>query len=380
MNSHAAYIPPLTALGKLAVIVSGYRSSNAERCVFRSISDAFYRENFHSDLLAYYLEEPLVKRKLIDWLNEGREEKDRLIYSEYEYGKVMREDRRIDILLLSNDGSEAILIESKSNDADDQFRQLPRYVEALSRNNCETMAILYLTLSTTKNATTEDWTTDEVSAIRKLICPAKLVGGGSFAEKLIDPVLQESNDIRLSGLSLEIKKLFHYLVYGDINMSTLAEFAAELKEGKNYDQLKQIIKAYNDLPRFWRDTYKHKIEDVFRKRPVGGTNVQIGLYKQTCVYVDRIYIEGKHIAVDTVFSHDCVEISVVGRAGCSENDIDGIKGSFGETWPFSDERDESLKRYIKRINSPFDEQAILSFLEQVFTTFGVLLASANGVD
>ncbi len=61
---------------------------------------------------------------------------------------------------------------------------------------------------------------------------------------------------------MEIKKLFHTLVYGDINMHTLAEFASELQKGKNYDHIKQIIKAYNDLPRFWRDTYKEKIEHI----------------------------------------------------------------------------------------------------------------------
>ncbi len=105
-----------------------------------------------------------------------------------------------------------------------------------------------------------------------------------------------------------------------------------------------------------------------------GAKVRIGAYQQTCVFVDRIYINSKHVAVDTVFSSDCVKISLVARDGCSEDDIDAIKDSFGAAWPFSDERDERIERYIYVIDSPFGEDAILSYLKRVFTAFGVLSA------
>lgn len=371
---------PLSVLDRLAKLVAGYRSSSAERCVFRSISDAFYRENFHSDLLAYYFEEPLVKRKLIDWLNEIREQEDRLFFSEFEYGEVRRENLRIDILLLSNNGDEAILIENKSNEAVDQFRQLPHYVAELEKRGCKIKAILYLTHSAAKGPTTEGWTEGEKIVIKKQMCSAKLVGCDSLTEKLIDPVLQESTDIRLSGLSLELKKLFHTLVYGGLNMSTMADFAAELQAGKNYDNLRQIIRAYNDLPSFWRETYKQKIENILNQSKDAGTKVRIGRYQQTCVFVDRIYIEGKHIAIDTVFSHERVEFFFVGREGCSETDIDSIKDRFGAHWPFGNERDERSKRYSHVIENPFDEQAILGYLKRVFVAVGALQATSGGND
>ncbi len=372
MQNYSESILSLDVLDKLIKLVSGYRSTNGERCVFRSISDTFYRENFHSDLLKYYLEEPLAKQKLIAWLNEGRIPEDYLHFSDYEYGKLGREEGRIDVLLLSNDGKQAIIIENKSNEAGDQPQQLPRYVKVLRHRNCEPRAILYLTRSTSMGAYTNGWTEYEIKSIGKLTLNARLVGSGSFTEKVIDQVLLDSNDIRLSGLSLEIKKLFQILVFGELNMSTLAHFAIELQKGNNYKDLTQIIRAYNDLPVFWRNECAEKLDELFRNRP-DAKPVKLIRYAEACLLVKHIMVRGKLFSIDMLFSHDGIKFSLAPEK-LAPDEIDELKDQFGAAWPFSMERikwnDE--QRYAHLIENPFPGAEVLDYLARLFVTFGLL--------
>ncbi|WP_162502569.1 hypothetical protein [Treponema endosymbiont of Eucomonympha sp.] len=65
-----------------------------------------------------------------------------------------------------------------------------------------------------------------------------------------------TNDIRLNALSQEIRELFYSVTYGDVNMEDLEQFVIELKENNNFGNLKQAIKAYNDLPKYLATKYK----------------------------------------------------------------------------------------------------------------------------
>jgi len=124
----------LEYLETLYQTVKTYKSSTNYNSIFKEISNYHYRENYHSDILALYLRHKEVKKEFILWLNNCLSDKDnRINYREYEDGSVEREEHRIDILLYSSDKRKAIIIENKSNNADDQPKQLFRYYSDLKK-------------------------------------------------------------------------------------------------------------------------------------------------------------------------------------------------------------------------------------------------------
>ena len=46
--------------------------NNVHHCIFDVISDTFYRENYHSDLLSYYFSLPYSKKQLISCINDKK--------------------------------------------------------------------------------------------------------------------------------------------------------------------------------------------------------------------------------------------------------------------------------------------------------------------
>lgn len=127
--------------------------------IFPTISDSFYKENFHSDILKAFLstnsqpgyvfgqhcDGDLYLQIFIDMVNVEREARnlppiDGELYST---AVVEREPHRIDILIKGE--KHCIIIENKINDAPDMERQLPRYCEIMRNEGYEVDAIVYLT-------------------------------------------------------------------------------------------------------------------------------------------------------------------------------------------------------------------------------------------
>ncbi|WP_059370407.1 PD-(D/E)XK nuclease family protein [Treponema endosymbiont of Eucomonympha sp.] len=129
----------LEFLEKVSKPIKNYRNKYTYKSVFKEISDYFYRENYHSDILAYYLQFEVVKKYFFEWINKNIENK--IIFEEYNNGEIVREQDRIDILLYNNYQDRAIIIENKSNNANDQFNQLFRYYKVLSNRKIKVDAI-----------------------------------------------------------------------------------------------------------------------------------------------------------------------------------------------------------------------------------------------
>lgn len=354
----------LEFLDQLIKPIALYRSEQTERNIFSGISDVFYRENFHSDILAYYLQDELVKRKLIDWINSSLKDEKVLVFDDYRNGYVIREQGRVDISVYSFDKEKVILIENKSNDAGDQDRQLPRYCQQLKGNEKKVEAILYLNKSSLKKPCLEGWTKEEKQTIYSILVPGQLVGVDSFCSSVIDGVLAESNDIRLSGISLEIKKLFQNIVFGGMNMEDLSAFASEIQSGNNLENLKKVIIAYNDLPKYWREHYKIFLEGLKKNGEIN-SKFNIGSYRETCVYIDGIVIDNVNFGIDIWFSHDFVDYSILTRRG-SNSDIEKLKGKLGSQWQFGSEMlDGRFRLYNKNV---FDDNGIKNQIKSLIAS------------
>lgn len=120
--------------------------------IFTSLSDHYYKENLHSDILKliFYpytdsIGNPEYIKIFIDYIEESLKKK---INLDCRTIKVEREKDRID-LLISDDKKNCILIENKSNNAPDRENQIGKYYSKLKKNY-EIQAVVYIKLSPEK--------------------------------------------------------------------------------------------------------------------------------------------------------------------------------------------------------------------------------------
>jgi len=332
-----------------------YNSSKPYKSIFMAISKHYYHENFHSDILAYYLSYETPKRVFIDCLNENIDcDKKKILYHDYKNGEVIREKNRIDITLFNEDRNRAIIIENKSNNANDQFKQLYRYYKRLEEKKITLEQICYINKDSNKYPNFTDYETEEEESIRKILTVTQLVGSKSISENIIRKVIEETDDIRVKALSLELIDLFNYLIYGAINMKNLDLLVKELCKNGNKKKLDEIINAYNDIPKYFANKYKNYIVDK-------STKFHIWIYKDRCLVIDNIYLNKKKFAIDIWFSTEKVDIFYVTRDG-NDDDIENFKDKLENRFSFTNEK----------IDNPLDEKAITSTINKILnalTTF-----------
>ncbi len=110
--------------------------------IFKSLSDKWEKEDFHSDVLEVILTQNQDQvYSLIDYLKQDdRYSKiNKENYSDY---TIEREKGKIDLNIVGN--KHAIIIENKLNDAPDQPSQLYRYYKLVNERNLTVDAIIYL--------------------------------------------------------------------------------------------------------------------------------------------------------------------------------------------------------------------------------------------
>lgn len=126
--------------------------------IFELMSDKFYRENFHSEILKFLLEN---YEEFFDNFLELINIKDK---KEYLNAEITNEEARIDILIKSE--KKAIIVENKINWAPDQIEQLARYYEKVKNGHNgeqgrEVEKIVYITPSKDKEPDEQTFGKDE---------------------------------------------------------------------------------------------------------------------------------------------------------------------------------------------------------------------------
>ena len=140
--------------------------------LFELISDQYYRETFHSDILNALLDPKGKHLEGGKYLNvflkflcsEYRANIDLAHYSD---ARVAKEEDRIDILIKGSD--HAIVIENKINGATDQPRQLPDYLKKVKNKGFTCDAIIYLQLHGNTPPDTSTWTGEERKQLPKIL-------------------------------------------------------------------------------------------------------------------------------------------------------------------------------------------------------------------
>ena len=207
--------------------------------IFELISDIYYRENFHSDIIAQLLRNEIILKNFLDFIGVDK--------SKYENYEVEREESKIDILIKTE--KNCIIVENKLNWAGDMPKQLFRYYNECKNNKkLEVDKIVYLSPNSLKQP--EEQSIKEIP--KELI---KIIIGydgenNDFYTMVLQKSLEEMNNKESKEWLLLLE---HYLKIlrqtGVTKMDTLTKkFYEKIKEEpQEYEKIKLIVDMYNNL-------------------------------------------------------------------------------------------------------------------------------------
>ena len=207
--------------------------------IFELISDIYYRENFHSDIIAKLFENEIVLKNFLDFIGVDKNK-----YKNYE---VEREESKIDILIKTE--KNCIIVENKLNWAKDMPEQLFRYYNECKNNKkLEVDKIVYLSPNS--------WKQPEEQSIKEI--PKELIKtiigydgeNNDFYTMVLEKSLEEMNNKESKEWRLLLE---HYLKIlrktGVTKMDTLTKkFYEKIKEEpQEYEKIKLIVDMHNNL-------------------------------------------------------------------------------------------------------------------------------------
>lgn len=223
--------------------------------VFSLVSDIYYRENFHSDIIRFFLDTKeshgqgsLFLEQFIKMLQQAGRQID---FQDYQDATAIREEGKIDILIKSDNSKHAIIIENKMNDAGDMPRQLPRYFDYISPNY-QIDSIVYLPLDFSKSPDMFDWTENDKANVCPLlnIIPAYDKSRINLVDYWLKPVQALTNDIDVLSTLRQYSKLIKLLNANAMDVVILEKFYNEIKDGRNMKTAQSIRNMLNEIPQY----------------------------------------------------------------------------------------------------------------------------------
>lgn len=323
--------------------------------IFELISDIYYRENFHSDIIAKLFENEIVLKNFLDFIGVDK--------SKYENYEVEREESKIDILIKTE--KNCIIVENKLNWAKDMPEQLFRYYNECKNNKkLEVDKIVYLSPNSFKKPTE-----DSVKEIPKELIKTIIGYDGEnndFYTMVLQKSLEEMNNKEPKEWRLLLE---HYLKIlrqtGETKMDKLTkEFYDKIvNDSKEYKKIELIATMYNDLT-------KTRINNLIST--FSGEN-----YNNECFYRD-FYSEkrGLNYAID-IYAND-YKYSYLQLFSREENEVDNSPKS-RKKWEQDNKDIEAwLKkhklfdgfyfddwRWTKDFKFPEDEKALYEFTKKL---------------
>ena len=325
--------------------------------IFELISDIYYRENFHSDIIAQLLRNEIILKNFLDFIGVDK--------SKYENYEVEREESKIDILIKTE--KNCIIVENKLNWEKDMPEQLFRYYNECKNNKkLEVDKIVYLSPNS--------WKQPEEQSIKEI--PKELIKtiigydgeNNDFYTMVLEKSLEEMNNKEPKEWRLLLE---HYLKIlrqtGETKMDKLTkEFYYKIvNDSKEYEKIELIATMYNDLTK----TRINNLASTF-----SGEN-----YNNECFYRD-FYSEkrGLNYAIDIYIYKDKSLLFLFSReeGTATEDNPKSTKkweqdNKDIEAWlkkhkllsefRLPEEGDNTWWRFMKEFKFPEDEKALYEF-------------------
>lgn len=288
-------------LEQLAPLVKEYEGKKKKRMdtgfnVFYLISDYYFRETFHGDIL-YALLSPKEKHNegtlfvdlFIDMINKEKRLVKKDNYSkvqvEREYGtNDGNEMGRIDLLIIG-ENNHCIVIENKLNNAPDTTRQLPKYRNALKQKCYEIDAYVYIPLDQNKKPDKSDWKEVEKQDIdqKLVVIPAFKIGSSSLVKDWLDPAENNSKNEDARFIIKQYKTLLNNLTIDIMDNETIVN---TLVKAENSDTTMAIMENYDAICNRIIKEFVNELHDRVQREAIGkmncnsnNTKIEISFFK-----------------------------------------------------------------------------------------------------
>jgi hypothetical protein len=278
--------------------------------LFEIISDKYYRENLHSDLIRELLspdgkhgEGTKYLQQFIYFLNSFKKHIIDIQLFENDV-KVHREAGRRDITITNN--KQAIIIENKINNASDTYNQIPKYVDDLEINKrVEVLLIIYLTLRQSKVPDENTWElTDKEEKKRlkdKLIIVRAFNGTNKdLCHGWLANCINLTNNIDNLAILRQYKRIIQHLSKNEMDQEHLKKFVSYLKHNNSLDVAKSIRDNVNQLCKYFSICFLNYFSQEERYLPFKN----IKMYNDDFPFFEGYEIAGNYFNMDVKFDFD----------------------------------------------------------------------------
>lgn len=318
--------------------------------VFALMSNLYYRENFHSDMLAALLKEDgdhgegnLFFHLFVQALNgiAGRTIIDISDFSNY---TVEREKGKIDILIADSVSKRAIIIENKINNAVDMNRQIPRYHDLCVKDyGLDVAAIVYWRLDRHKTPWTGDWTEGEIETLKPKIIYLNTVSekGKNLVNSVLEPILLKSNHVDVATVLKQYITLLKYLDGTKQTYCIMNEFYDFAISGNHFKSLVELKQMVEQIPAFLADKISERYKELC------APFAEAWVWEDTTAVLENYMYKGGNHCIDVYCSLDEFQFKFFSR-NPGENYTEEILGKMQLTF---DEKSTD-GRYIVHFDNP----------------------------
>lgn len=334
--------------------------------IFTIVSDLYYRENFHSDIIQSFLDPDGEHGEGYLFLNLFLELLPKIDKCNFKEATVIKEfaanykgkEGRIDILIKDDTTRKAIIIENKIHDANNMSNQIPRYYYSLKSKGYDVEAIVYIPLDKFKNPY-EGWENSD-EKIKNLITVIPAYDYDSF--NLVDNWIIPCSKANVASQEVkyvlqQYSKLIKFLYTNAMDTKALEDFYQNLKSGDNYNELLTLQDLLNQMPDFLIKRLKLRYQDNERCKPFEGS----GLERKYCVAFYNANISEQFINMNVSYENGFwISLFVVERT----QDKQDIKKTLSKVISLQDfDYDDSLFGISKKMFSPIQEDELFEFID-----------------
>jgi len=326
--------------------------------LFALISNTYYRENFHSDILNAFLQSGShgsgnsYLHLFIEYLNSLGA---RLKLSDYTDTVSLREKGKIDILIYDKISGKAIIIENKINNAPDMPRQIPRYVQYVKERNLTCDCIAYLSLNKDKLPSTLNWESSEIDFIKSKIVYSLAYNNSDkdLYNGWIAKAEKITNNIDAFLVLRQYGALIKKLGGNIMNKVIVEKFYQEMLNPESYKTALSVKSMLSDLILFRAE----KINDFFK------SNLQpfqsIIVWQSYVVALHEYFIDGHNWSVDIGVYEDEYRLEFWDRNGKDAQEATQLLQRMNV---LDDSYYENNGRMKKRFKFPEQENEMLEYV------------------
>lgn len=256
-------------------IIKRYRDVKSQQNVskfnvFKLASDLYFRENFHSDVISNFLNPKGSHGQGNVFLNYFIDSVNKLFNKninrfDYEHAEAAREHDRIDILVRDEQSKHCIIIENKSHDASDTDRQLPKYYDAMVKEQYIVDAIVYLPMEITKTPSKDDWSKEDKKNVDKLLCELPIFNKNdacNLVDAWLKPCSTLVNDIDCISTLRQFGDLLTTLSNSKMETAVFEKFFNFVTDGENeFNNAIAIREMLNNFPVYMAERLLEKFKE-----------------------------------------------------------------------------------------------------------------------